>query len=59
MNQWTQLTLTRRAMESFFSLLQRMSWTAAAGADVTISGSLSSPGLKGPTTADAKSDSAD
>ena len=43
------------AMESFFSLLQRTSWTAAAGTPERNYGSRSSPGSSAPTTAaDAK-----
>ncbi len=41
------------AMESFFALLQKTSWTAAAGPPRPNCGSRSSPGSNAPTTADA------
>jgi hypothetical protein len=41
------------AMESFFSLLQKTSWTAAAGTRASSCTSPSSPGSNAPTTADA------
>ena len=41
------------AMESFLRCCRRTSWTADAGTPATSSGSRSSPGSSGPTTADA------
>jgi hypothetical protein len=38
------------AMESFFALLQKKSWTARPGESETTGASQSSPGSNGPTT---------
>ena len=47
------------AMESFFSLLQRTFWTAAAGTPAKNYGSRSSPGLNAPTTGAGASPASD